>query len=205
MIFADDLVLIGENNMEDVSNILNDWRIALEEKGLRIGRNKTEYMEYEFGGKYQEVDGVRTSMAVGGDTIKKVEYFKYLGSVVPKDGDFGMDLKHRMKCGWMKWRDVSGVLCDKRISTKLKDKLYRSVVIPAMLYGLECWTADRRIEQTRVVMKMNVDGKRGRGRPQKRWLENMERDMRAVGVCIGDVKDRYKWRFRTRVADPKVF
>ncbi|KAL4107830.1 hypothetical protein QTP88_018114 [Uroleucon formosanum] len=30
-----------------------------------------------------------------------------------------------------------------------------------------------------VVMKMNVEGKRGRGRPIKRWLENIEKDMRA--------------------------
>ena len=55
----------------------------------------------------------------------------------------------------------------------------------------------------RVVMKMNVEGKRSRGRPKKRWLENIEKDMRVVGVCIGDVKDRDWWRFRTRVADPK--
>jgi len=27
--------------------------------------------------------------------------------------------------------------------------------------------------------------------------------MRAVGVCIGDVKNQDKWRFRTRVADLK--
>ena len=50
---------------------------------------------------------------------------------------------------------------------------------------------------------MHVVDKRGRGRPKKRWLENIEEDMRAVGVCIGDVKDRDRWRFRTRVADPK--
>ncbi len=55
----------------------------------------------------------------------------------------------------------------------------------------------------RVVMMINVEGKRGRGRPKKRWMENIENDMRLVGVGIGDVKDRDKWRFRTRVADPK--
>jgi len=50
---------------------------------------------------------------------------------------------------------------------------------------------------------MDVEGKRGRGRPKKRWLETLENDMRAVGVCRGDVIDQIKWRCRTRVADPK--
>jgi len=44
MMFADDIVLIGEN-LEVVNNRLNEWRLALEEKGLRISRNKTEYIE----------------------------------------------------------------------------------------------------------------------------------------------------------------
>jgi len=34
----------------------------------------------------------------------------------------------------------------------------------------------------RVVMKMNVEGIRGRGRPKKSWLE--KRMMLAIGVCV---------------------
>jgi len=34
-------------------------------------------------------------------------------------------------------------------------------------------------------------------------LDTIENDMRAVSVCIGDVKNRDKWRFRTKVADSK--
>jgi hypothetical protein len=46
-------------------------------------------------------------------------------------------------------------------------------------------------------MKMNVEGKTGRGRPKKRWLDTIENDMRAVGVCLGDVKNRDEWRSLT--------
>jgi len=34
-------------------------------------------------------------------------------------------------------------------------------------------------------------------------LDTIENDMRAVGVYVGDMEDRDKWRFRTMVADPK--
>ena len=43
----------------------------------------------------------------------------------------------------MKWRQASGVLCDKRVPQKLKDKFYRTIR-PAMLYGVECWPTKRR-------------------------------------------------------------
>jgi len=55
----------------------------------------------------------------------------------------------------------------------------------------------------RVVVKMSVEGKRGRGRLKKRWLESIKKDMRAVGVCIRGVKDLDRWRFRTRVVNPE--
>jgi hypothetical protein len=59
----------------------------------------------------------------------------------------------------------------------------------------------------KVIMKMNVDGKIGRGKPKKRSLDMIENDMRAVAdfccVCIRDVENRDKWRFWTRVVDPK--
>jgi len=40
-----------------------------------------------------------------------------------------------------------------------------------------------------VVLKINVEEKKERGRPKKRWLDTIENDMRAVGVCVGDVKN----------------
>jgi len=52
-------------------------------------------------------------------------------------------------------------------------------------------------------MKMNVEGKNGKGKPKKKWLDAIKCDMRTSGVCIDDVEDRVKWRFRKQVIDPK--
>ena len=37
----------------------------------------------------------------------------------------------------MSWRKVSEVLCNRKLSAKVKGKIYKSVVRPTMLYGME--------------------------------------------------------------------
>ena len=42
---------------------------------------------------------------------------------------------------------ASGVLCDRRLSARLKGKIYKSVVRPAMLYGMETVVVAERMEK----------------------------------------------------------
>jgi hypothetical protein len=60
------------------------------------------------------------------------------------------------KAGWMKWCQATGVLCDKRVSQKLKGKFYRTMIRLAMLYGAECWPTKRRHIQQLSVAEMCV-------------------------------------------------
>ncbi|KAM2387188.1 hypothetical protein ACFX1X_039558 [Malus domestica] len=135
MLFADDIVLIDETQ-EGVNAKLNLWREVLESKGLRLSRSKTEYMECKFSanGGQNEL-GVR----IEDQEIPKSDRFRYLGSILQKNGELDGDLNHRIQAGWMKWKSASGVLCDRRMPLKLKGKFYRTTIRPAMLYGTECW------------------------------------------------------------------
>ncbi|KAG5586099.1 hypothetical protein H5410_046533 [Solanum commersonii] len=56
--------------------------------------------------------------------IPKRESFKYLGFVIQGSGDINDDVTHRIGVAWMKWRLASGVLCDKKIPSRLKGKFY---------------------------------------------------------------------------------
>jgi hypothetical protein len=72
------------------------------------------------------------------------------------DGDIDEDLSHRIKAGWLKWRQASGVLCDHRVPLKLKGNFYRTAIRPAMLYGAECWPTKKRHVQQLSVAKMRM-------------------------------------------------
>jgi len=52
------IVLVGKN-LEDVNNRLDERTLDLEGKGLWTNRSKTKYIEYEFGGRNQKVDGTK--------------------------------------------------------------------------------------------------------------------------------------------------
>ena len=79
-----------------------------------------------------------------GQVVPRNDTFRYLGSILQRDGDIDEDVSHRIKTRWMKWRQASGVLCDKRVPQKLKDMFYRTTTRPAMLYGAKYWPTKRR-------------------------------------------------------------
>jgi hypothetical protein len=69
--------------------------------------------------------------------VPKKDTFRYLGSMLQKDVDINEDVSHRIKVGWLKWCQASGVLCDPKVSVKLKEKFYRTAIRSVMLYGAE--------------------------------------------------------------------
>jgi hypothetical protein len=69
------MVLIG-GNLEKVNNRLDEWRSALKRKRLKISRNKTEYIQNDFGGRYQENEGMRRPITIIGDVIGEVKIYK---------------------------------------------------------------------------------------------------------------------------------
>ncbi|KAK3552069.1 hypothetical protein QTP70_031784 [Hemibagrus guttatus] len=148
MMFADDIVICSESR-EQVEENLERWRFALERRGMKVSRSKTEYM------CVNEREGSGT-VRLQGEEVKKVQEFKYLGSTVQSNGECGKEVKKRVQAGWNGWRKVWGVLCDRKISVRIKGKVYRTVVRPAMLYGLETVSLRKRQESELEVAELKM-------------------------------------------------
>ena len=115
------IVLVVETKV-DVNAKLELWRETLESKGLKISRNKIEYMKCNFRKNQGMNEGV---VSIEGEEIPKSEQFRYLGSILHAKDDIGAEVTHRIKAGLTKWRNASGVLCDRRIPSRLKKKFIR--------------------------------------------------------------------------------
>ncbi len=59
-------------------------------------------------------------------------------------------------------RNLTGVLCDRKIPLRLKAKIYETIIRPALTYGSECWamkvTNKRKIVTTEMRMLRGILG-----------------------------------------------
>lgn len=147
LLYADDVGLTNETR-GGLQQQVQEWKDHLEANGMRLNLKKTEYLEC----------GQLTlgTISVDGHELPKTFQFKYLGSQVSWDGDTLPDARARVNAAWLKWRQVTGVLCDKKMPIRLKSKVYKTVVRPVALYGTECWPATTKHEQALHGMEMKM-------------------------------------------------
>ena len=55
-------------------------------------------MRYDFGRAAQE----ERDVSLEGQVVPKNDTFRYLGSMLHRDGDIDADVSHRIKAGWIK-------------------------------------------------------------------------------------------------------
>ena len=193
--------------------------------------------------------------------MENVQYSQadYLGSTVQSNGECGREVKKKVQAGWNGWRRMSGVICDRRVPARVKGKVYRVAVRPAMLYGLETAALTKRQEMDvaelkmlrfslgvtrmdkirndyirgtaqvgrfgektrearlrwyghvlrkddgyigRRMLRMELPGKRKRGRPKRRFMEVVKEDMAEVEVTEEYTDDRSNWRCNISCGDP---
>ena len=94
MIFADDIVTCSECK-EQVEENLESWRYALERRGMKVNRRKTECMCVD-----ERQDNDSSTVKMQGEDVAKVEDFKCLGSTVQSNRECGREVKKIVQAGW---------------------------------------------------------------------------------------------------------
>ncbi|PVH31462.1 hypothetical protein PAHAL_9G150900 [Panicum hallii] len=214
MLLADDVVLVDESRAE-VNMKLELWRHTLESREFRLSRTETEYMMCDFSPTRHE-DG---DVSLEGQVVAKKDTFRYLGSMLQKDGDIDEDVRHRISAGWLKWRQASCILCDKKVPQRLKGKRDRvrneeirdrvgvapieEKVIQHRLrwFGHVQWRPPEAPVRSRVLMRGD-NVKRGRGRPRLTWDETVKRDLKEWNIAKELAMDRSAWRLAINVPEP---
>ena len=74
-LYADDIVLCGTRR-EVVEKKLEEWRRAMEDRGLKINRKKTVYLRFNVDGN---LDG-NSDINLHGQNLERVNTFNYLGA-----------------------------------------------------------------------------------------------------------------------------
>ena len=140
--WLDDLV-ICEHSRAEVELPLERWRKTFESHGLRVSRGKAEYIPCPENAQLSTF-------------WKKKSRQWYLGSVYDANGAAQKDVNNRVKIALSKWSETTGVMCDRNIPTKLKDKVYKTAIKSAMVYGAECFAVRKKEKRKLHTIEMRM-------------------------------------------------
>ncbi|KAJ4450211.1 hypothetical protein ANN_01618 [Periplaneta americana] len=96
------------------------------------------------------------NIKIGNLSFEEVEKFKYIGATVTNINDTREEIKHRINMGNACYYSVEKLLSSSLLSKKLKVRIYKTVILPVVLYGCETWTLTLREEHRLRVFENKV-------------------------------------------------
>jgi len=125
-----------------------------------------------------------------------VEEFKYLGTTLTNQNSIQEEIKSRLKPGKACYHLVQNLLSSSLLSKNIKIKIYRTVILPFVLYGCETWSLTLREERRLRVFENRVlrrvfGSKRDKVTGEWRKLHNEElNDLYCLPNIVRVIKSR---------------
>jgi hypothetical protein len=131
----DDVNLLGDS----VNTIKENSETHLESSrdiGLEINEERTKYMIMS---RHPNA-GQNRNIRIADESFGNVAKFKYLGTTLTNQSDIHDEIKSRLNSGNACYYSVQNLLSYRLISKNLKIKIYKSLILPVVLYGCETWS-----------------------------------------------------------------
>jgi hypothetical protein len=85
-----------------------------------------------------------------------VDEFKYLGTTLTNQNSIQEEIKSRLKSGNVCYHSVQNLLSPSLLSKNLKIKIYRTIILPVVLYECETWSLTLRGERRLKLFENRV-------------------------------------------------
>jgi len=92
-------------------------------------------------------------MNIDNSSSERVEQFKYLGTVLLSQSSVQEEIKSRLKSGNACYHLVQNLLSFSLLSENIKIKIYKTIILPVVLYRCETWSLTLREEHRLRVFK----------------------------------------------------
>ena len=123
--------------------------------------------------------GQKHNIKTGNTSFGRVEQFKYLGTIITNHNCIHEETKSRVRPGNACNHSVQNLLSPSLLSKNIKIKIYRTIILPVILYGCETWSLTlREVHGLRmfkiIVLRKIFYTKRDNVTRDKRRLQNKE-------------------------------
>jgi len=117
--------------------------VATREIGLEVSADKPKYMVMS----RDQNAGRNHSVRIDNSTFERVEEFKYLETTLTNQNSILEEIKSRLRSGNACYHSVQNLLSSRLLSKNLTIKIYRTIILPVVLYGCETWSLTLREER----------------------------------------------------------
>lgn len=131
--YADDIDIISRE-VEEMKRSFSSISSEAEKMGLIVNVEKTKYMKSSR--DHKQFDNIR----IGTLSFESVQDFTYLGSSVNSDNNTTQEIKRRIMIANRTLFGLGRVLRSKFVRHSTKLKIYKTLIIPVLMYGAETWT-----------------------------------------------------------------
>jgi hypothetical protein len=149
--YADDVNIVGEN----VDTIQKNTKALLDagkEVGLEVNPEKTNYMLVS---RYQKA-GQRQSIKTVNRSFESVAKFRYLGKTLTDQNFIREEIKSRLNSENAYYHSVQSLLSSRLLSRNVKVKIFKTIILPVVLYECETWSLTLREEHRLRVFEKRV-------------------------------------------------
>jgi len=151
LVYADDVNILG-GSVHTVKENAEALIVASKETGLEVNVDKTKYMIMSRNQKARQSH----SMKIDNSSFGRVEELKYLGTAITNQNFIQEKIKSILKSGNACYHLVQNLLSSSLLSRNLKFKIYRTIILPVVLYGCETWSLTLREERRLKLFENRV-------------------------------------------------
>jgi hypothetical protein len=105
--------------------------------------------------RHQNV-GQNRDIKIANKSFENVSQFIYLGTTVANQNLMQEEIKRRLNSGNACYHSVQSLLSSRLLSKNLKIRIYKTIILPVVLYGCETWSLTLREEHKLRVFENRV-------------------------------------------------